>query len=555
MKTTELISIIVILAAMIIVGGCQENFLEEDPYGEISPDNMTEQQNIERAINAAYSVLNGQFDDASNAYNSPASNWSFGDAVSDDAYKGGGGTGDQNQIHQMEIFNTRPTIIDIERKWLALFEGVKRANNAMNLINKSKEYDSGLKTQRMAELRFLRGHYYFELKKIYNQIPYIDESAENVEDYSVSNTQYSSEEIWGFIEDNFSAALEVLPDNQEEPARPTKMAAQAYLAKVYLFQEKWEQAEKAATAVIESNKYSLENNFDDVFLPENDNGQEIVFAVQHSVNDGHPLNYNGDIGDRLQQPGGPFYPRYGFHRPSQDLINAYKTDDNGHPVPENGDLQSDDTVDPRLDYTVGRPDIPYLNLGIKYESSWARDLSTYGPYAPKKRVVSASHPLKLNSWPYTSALNYYIIRYADVLLWKAEAAIENGDIEEGRTYINMVRNRAKNGNYLQTLDNSGDAANYNIEPYNQPFGNYEEAIKSLKKERRLEFALEGHRFFDLVRWDIAAEVMNEYFNEEKQFRSHLTNASFEAGTHEYFPIPQSYIDLVGKEQVEQNPGY
>ncbi|MFW5774107.1 MAG: RagB/SusD family nutrient uptake outer membrane protein, partial [Tangfeifania sp.] len=178
------------LILLILVAGCSENFLDESPVGELSPSQILTPENIESTIISAYSVLNGQFDQASNAFNSPASNWTFGDVVSDDAYKGGGGTGDQNQIHLMEIFATTPsTIIDVERKWLALYEGIRRANLAIRLLNESKDFDSNLKAQRIAEMQFLRGHYHFEAKKIYGNICWIDETI-NTKDkfYQVSNS-------------------------------------------------------------------------------------------------------------------------------------------------------------------------------------------------------------------------------------------------------------------------------------------------------------------------------------------------------------------------------
>ena len=540
------------LVVLILFTGCSENFLEESPVGELSPSQILTPENIESTIISAYSVLNGQFDQASNAFNSPASNWSFGDVVSDDAYKGGGGTGDQNQIHLMEIFATTPsTIIDVERKWLALYEGIRRANLAIRLLNESEEFDSNLKAQRIAEMQFLRGHYHFEAKKIYGNICWIDETIDTKDEfYLVSNSDLSDAEQWTKIENDFKAAIETLPDNQNEPGRPTKMAAKAYLVKCYIFQKKWNEAATSADEVINSGKYALEPNFKDVFLAENDNGPEIIFSVQHTINDGSPSNYNGSIGDRLMQPGGP-YAGYGFLRPSQNLVDAFKTGANG--LPEEGAVQNiDDSVDPRIDHTLARPGIPYLDLQV-YD--WTpREASVYGPYSPKKRMLSANSPHYLSVWPYVTALNYYIIRYADVLLWRAEAAIETDDLETGRTYINLVRNRAKTGSYVKTMDGTADAGNYSIDIYTQPFSTKNDAIEALRTERRLEFAHEGHRFFDLVRWGVAAEVMNNYFEAEKQLRSHLTNAAFVKGKNEYQPIPQVQMDLSQGNMV-QNPNY
>ena len=400
-------------------------------------------------------------------------------------------------------------------------------------------------------MQFLRGHYHFEAKKIYGNICWIDETVDSKEKfYEVSNTDLSSDEQWSKIEGDFMAAYNALPNSQADAGRPTKMAAKAYLAKCYIFEGKWSEAATAATEVITSGKYQLESNFSDVFLPENDNGQEIIFAVQQSINDGSPSNYNGSIGDRLMPPGGP-YASYGFLRPSQNLVNAFRTSATGLPTFDNVNVTESDNLDPRIDHTLARPGIPYLDLGL-YD--WTpREATVYGPYSPKKRMISKNSPYFLNVWPYVSALNYYIIRYADVLLWKAEAEIQLGNLNEGMKYINMVRERAKNSTYVQKLDGSGDAANYLINTYTS-FAGKAEALKALQMERRLEFAQEGHRFFDLVRWEIAADVMNKYFETEKVLRSHLANAHFTAGKNEYQPIPQSQMDL-SQGDMQQNPNY
>jgi len=550
---------IIYLAVAVGLCSCSYEFLEKDPFGELTEEQINQVENMEALIVGAYSILNGQIDNASNAFNSPASNWSFGDVVSDDAYKGGGGTGDQNNIHQMEIFNSNPALIDIERKWKALYEGVRRSNSVIRLLNESEDIPSNLKQQRLAEMKFLRGHFYFELKKIYNRIPYLDENATSLSDFEVSNTALSNEELWGRIEADFMDAYTTLPESQSESGRPSKYAAMAYLAKVYLFQKKWSQVLTATKEVTDNGGYTLMDNFEDVFLPENDNGPEIIFSIQQSINDGAPNNYNGAIGDRLLPPGGPRYPAYGFLRPTQNLVNAFKTNENGLPSLDNSELEETDYVDPRLDYTLGRPGIPYKDLGILYEAEWARDLSTYGPYGPKKRLLSANSSEYLTVWPYVNSLNYYIIRYADILLWRAEALIRTNSLEDGRSIINTIRRRAQNGRKVMTLDGTEMAANYRIGEY-PSFTDEQEAFIALQTERRLEFAHEGHRFFDLVRWGVAENVMNNYLAEEKEVRSYLNGVNFVGGKHEYFPLPQSQVDLGGTDEsgnplITQNPGY
>ena len=541
------------IASLLLASSCSGSFLDETPTGELTESQVTQDANIEGLVTSAYSVLDGQYDSSSSGLNSGCSNWQFGDVVSDDFYKGGGGTGDQNQIHLMEIFSADATCKDFDRKWSALYEGVARCNRAIQILSKS---NYAKKDQRIAEMKFLRGHFYFNLKIIFNQIPYLDESVTDISSFpKVSNTEFSSDQLWQKILSDFQAAYQVLPESQSEVARPTKMAARAYMAKVYLYTKDWKDCAAASDEVISSGKYSMLPNFRDVFLPENDNSSEILFAVQSCINDGSTYNYNGNAGDRLLPPGGP-YPSYGFMRPSQNLVNAFKTDANGLPAYDGNDVTDNDNVDIRLDHTVARPGKPWMDMQLY---NWTpRESSVYGPYSPKKRLVSKNSSYYLSVWPYVNALNFYIIRYPDVLLWRAESAIELGDLTTGQKYINMVRERAAKSKGVRWEDVSGvgtgDAAKYKVGLYTS-FTSKDEALKALRTERRLEFAMEGQRFFDLVRWGIADEVINAYITKEKVKRTHLTNAHFIKGKNEYFAIPQSVIDQCGSGVITQNPGY
>lgn len=533
---------------MVLLTSCSD-FLTETPVGELTEEQVLDVNNIEGVVISTYSILDGQMDEASSGLNSACSNWQFGDVVSDDTYKGGGGTGDQNPIHLMEIFQADASVQDFNRKWLALYEGVKRCNDAIRLLEKS---DYELRNTRIAEMKFLRGHFYFNLKIIYNQIPYIDETITDADAYTyISNTEYTSDELWNKILSDFQDAYNNLPDTQDDVARPCKMTAKAYMAKVYLYTGKWNECASAADEVIASGKYELLDNFRDVFLPEYDNSNEILFSVQASINDGSPSNYNGNAGDRLLPPGGP-YPSYGFLRPSQNLVNAYKTGIDGLPMNDNADVTTEDYVDSRLDHTIARPGIMFLDMQLY---NWTpREATVYGPYSPKKRLVSMNSTYYLSIWPYVNALNFYVIRYADVLLWRAEAAAELNELDVARYYINKVRERARNSEVVKTEDGANDAAKYNVGLYSG-FETKDEAIQALRTERRLEFALEGQRFFDLVRWGIAAQTINSYIEKEKKIRSHLQNAFFVEGKNEYFPIPQSVMDLSKDNALTQNPLY
>ena len=538
--------------------------LEQNPQAVISYEQLSDKTNTEAVIIGAYSVLNGQFD-AGEAYNSPGDNWSFGDIRSGDAYKGSTGTTDQLNIHDMEMFiSLVATNLDTQRKWACLYEGIKRCNTALQVLPVATGYTDQLRAQRIAEMRFLRGHYYFELKKIYNRPAYIDETVINNNDFYVSNNDLTSDQIWTKIENDFKAGITVLPAAKgTEPGRPTRFAAWAYLSKTYMFEKKWDLASAAADTVIQKGGFSLMASYGDVFLPANDNGPEIVFAVQHSVNEsGTTGSRNGSIADRLDRIATPVDKAYpaaaqGFFRPSQNLVNAYKT---AKGLPANNDviLTVTDTIDIRLDYAIARINIPFFDYTVQtYQANWTRGNGVYGNFSPKKKMVS---PLNKANFDISNQgitdLNYYIIRYADVLLWKAEALIQLGDVDGGVAYINQVRNRAKNSKRIQKIAPlTGDAAIYNVQPYAIPFtGGTPAAMAALKLERRLELSLEGHRFFDLVRWGDAAGYLNAYFTTEKVRRSHLNTASFTTGKHEYLPIPQAEIDL-SKGMLTQNPGY
>ncbi len=553
---------IFLLVALLSVSSCKK-YLEQEPQGELSEDQLNTKNGIESLLIGAYSILDGQFDDGE-AYNSPASNWSFGDVRSGDAYKGSTGTTDQINIHDMEVFSSlTPTNLDAQRKWACLYEGIKRCNNVLRLLPTATGFTDLQKQQRNAEARFLRGHYYFELKKIFDRPAYIDEKAVNNEDFYVSNSILSGNEIWKKIEDDFIAGTTILNNVKGgEPGRPTRFAAWAYLCKTYIFQKKWGLAAQAADTVIAKGGFSLMPNYQDVFTPENDNGPEIIFAVQHSINDGAPGNKNGSVGDRLNRiatPLGNGYPAaaQGFHRPSQNLVNAFKVTAAGLPAKNDVNVTATDPVDPRLDYSIARIGIPFLDyLKDVYRANWTRGNGIYGDFSSKKKMVSpvSNHYDRSNQG--VTDLNYAIIRYADLLLWKAEALINAGDVDGGITLVNMIRNRAKNSRKIQKLAPAlGDAAPYVIEPYPIPFaGGATEALNGLKLERRLELNLEGHRFFDLVRWGDASTVINGYFITEKARRTYLSSAGFTADKHEYLPIPQVEIDL-SKGKLTQNKNY
>ena len=551
-------SYIYLFFSLLLIASCSDEFLDIAPQGDLSEEALlSTEEGIEGILVAAYSVLNGQVGTGTDSYNAPASNWTFGDIISDDAYKGSSGVSDQEGMHLMETFRTNANIKDLSKKWEVLYEGVVRSNIAIRAIQNFEDWDENTKNQRLGEARFLRGHFYFDLKKIFHRFAYLDETPRSPDELKlISNRELSSEELWQKIEADFQFAANVLPDIQEQIGRVTKGATNAYLCKTYIFQQKWSEAISAADLVINSLAgYGLLENYGDLWLPEFNNNKESIFSIQHSINDGAARNgVNGNVGDRLNNLTGP-YPRvYGFHTPSENLVRAYKTGDNGLPLFNTFNIQSvsiTDRLDPRLDFAVGRPGIPFYDAGA-YLETWTRGV--YGVFATKKGLVPVNSGAMLDVFPWTNYQNYILIRFADVLLWKAEALAETGDLESARALVNQIRNRAKNGYVVQNLEGTAPAANYFIESYNTTWTDTGAARQAIRMERRLEFSMEGHRFFDLVRWGVADDMMNEYLSKEQQLRSYLVGAIFEKNKHEYFPIPQDQIDLSAG-VLEQNQGY
>ncbi|PCH66573.1 MAG: hypothetical protein COC06_12505 [Bacteroidales bacterium] len=348
----------------------------------------------------------------------------------------------------------------------------------------------------------------------------------------------TKEEIYLKIEEDLIFAASNLPVDQTEVGRATKGAAQAYLARLYIYWEKWDSALEYCNKVIDSGKYDLNNSYYDNFSI--DNTAESIFAVQYSL-DGSDGDTNGNLNERLVWVK-PYGTELDFFKPSQNLVNAFATDANGLPLSDGTITDITQQVDPRLDIVVGRPGIPFLDVGI-CDDAWSRTPGSYGYYIFKKRVPPFNSGQFNSSYPRATSLNYDIIRYAEVLLLKAEALIENNDLGGAMTLINEIRNRANNY-HLKNEDGSADASNYLVGKYTS-FASKSEAFNALMIERRLEFSHEGNRFFDLVRWGIVSEIMNNYYRSEQALRPYLSNAVFTQERNEYLPIPQTEIDISG----------
>jgi hypothetical protein len=511
------------------------------------------------------------------SYQVGADNWVYGSVASDDAYKGTI-AGDQPPISLIEQHNIASDNVYFRGKWRGMYDGIARCNDVLQIMAKATDMTDAEKTEVTAEVRFLRGHYHFELKKMYNNVPYIDEvtyDPNNLESTKKTNTT----DIWPNIEADLLAAYSALPTKQAQVGRASKWAAAATLAKAYLFQKKYPEAKTLLLEIVNSAQFSLMAKYHDNFRASTNNNTESIFEVQYSVNDGAPGGENGNIGSTLNYPygGGGVTTCCGFFQPSQNLVNAFKTDPiTGLPFLDTfnaSDVTSDQgidatapftpyagSVDPRLDWTVGRRGIPYLDWGVHPGKSYVRDQAYGGPYSPKKHVMYRSD-VGTNTFagnPRLNANNYRMIRYSHVLLWLAEIETELNNLDAARGYVNLIRARAANPAGFVVTSGGAPAANYVINQYLTSWPDQATARKAVRFEQRLEFGMEGHRRFDLVRWGIADQVLNVYYTVEGTKRSYLKGVAFVPGKHEYFPIPIQEIlnsQVNGQPTLTQNPGY
>ena len=574
-----LIALNIVLVGNLILTACKKEFLQVTPTGQLTEDVLASKKGVEGLLIGAYSMLGGRGN-----YFGGASNWTNGSIQGGDANKGTN-AGDFNDINPIQRFETTSTARVVADRWGPLYEGISRCNATIKVASASTDptLTAADKTRITAEARFLRGHYYFELKKSYNNVPYIDETLTSDEAIKVPNTT----DIWPNIEADFQFAFDNLPETQGAAGRANKWAAAAYLGKTYLFEKKFQQAKGMFDQVISSGKtasgaaYGLMDNYAQLFNAEFDNNKESIFAVQAAVNTGSTNNANPDFVLNFPYNTGPAGPGNccGFFQPSFELVNSFRTDANGLPLldgsyntganqvatdqgilsnqpftPDGGNL------DPRLDHSVGRRGIPYLDWGNFPGYDWIRDQAYAGPYAPKKYIYYKSQEGTLtdgSSWTRGyGAMNYVIIRFADVLLMQAECEIELNNLEAARALVNQVRARAANSaSWVKKADGS-NAANYVISQYNAPWTSADAARSAVRFERKLELSGEGHRFFDLVRWGIADATLDAYLAYEGgKLPLALGGASLTANKNEYYPLPQTQIDRQGADVLQQNPGY
>ena len=553
------------LSASMLLVSCTDDFTEIDPVGALSDASLQNATGVDLLLTGAYAVLDGIRNGHGADWHVTGDNW-WMDVISDDAHKGST-DGDQADLLAIELFTWDTTNAYFTNKWRAIFAGINRSNAVIDLINNSD--DPSLFSVQLAQARFLRGHYNFELQKMWVNVPYISD-----ENYAASEfNQSNSGPIWSEIESDFSYAASNLPSSRggsySEPGRPVSTTAKAYLGKTLLYQGKWSAALDQLNAVINSGQYALNSDYFGNFRSDGENGPEMIFSIQFAADTGQ--SFNGNRGGTLNYPIGPMTGGMccGFYQPTQDLANAFQTDSNGLPISNwaTSDIANDAGVDsgdaftphsgpldPRIDFTVGRRGIDYNGYGpfTGKENIRASFTDISGPYASKKNMYTAGDDANKGTGGWgeqRSGINYHIIRYADVLLMAAEAAVETGQLEAARGMVNQVRTRAKNS------PKADSSPNYSIGTYDAAWTDAAAARNAVRHERRLELGMEGHRLFDLRRWGIMVETLNAYIaNEGRTIPSFAARANSVSSKHNALPIPLDAIDS-SQGALTQNPGH
>ena len=555
----------ILLSASILVS-CSDDFTEIDPVGSLSDAALQNATGVDLLLTGAYSVLDGIRNGGPGAdWTKSGDNWWL-DTISDDAHKGST-DGDQADLLAIELFTWDTTNPYFEGRWQALFAGVNRANAVIDLINNSEDPSSF--AVELAQARFLRGHYNFELQRMWVNVPYISD-----ENYAASEfNQPNSGPIWNEIEADFSAAANNLPASRggaySEPGRPLASAARAYLGRAQLYQGKWSEALSSLESVISSGDYALNPDYSANFRSSGENSTEAIFSIQFASDGGQ--SPQGNRGGTLNHPIGAMTGGMccGFYQPTIDLGNAFQTDANGLPLSnwKTSDIASDygiyetepftmhtGPLDPRIDYTIGRRGIDLNGFGPMTGKDNIRasftDIS--GPYVNKKNLYTAGDDANRGTGGWgeqRTGINYHILRYADVLLMAAEAAVETGALETGRGYVNQVRARAKNG------PRADSQPNYVIDTYNSAWTDQGAARTAVRHERRVELAMEGHRLFDLRRWGTMVDDLNAYIaNEGRTIANFAAKANPVSAKHMALPIPLNAIDS-SQGALTQNPGH
>ena len=556
-----------ICAICVICGlmSCSDFLDEQVPQATLTQDEVKNPEYIDNVLISAYAGLVSIED-----MNASFSLWNY-DTRSDDAYVGGSDFSDGEPFHRLEkSTGVMTTDWPFSSIWTRFYNYLSRVSLSIDILASADQENATIQ-QRTAEMKFLRAYGHFQLKRLFKKIPFVNKPNMQEEDYNnLSNTEYTNDEGWQQIINDLEDAYAVLPEAQTEKGRPTKAACAAFLAKVYLYKayRQDDASSNQVTAINEADLqkvvdytnpaiytkagYGLEPDMHNNFRPEEqyENGKESLWAIQYSRNDGTVYG-NLNFSYRLIVPCIPKVHDSGcdFYKPSHNLVSAYRTNSDGLPMldtyaDEEYTVGSAQTVDPRLFVTVGVPGTPYMfnpSFMIAESNAWSRSGGTFGYFVSLKQNVD---PALTDSYLYlcdsqwASSMNRIVLRYADVLLMRAEAQAQLGQTSEAIALVNQVRERAAGMATNSIVSNYPNkyGVHYAVGKYN---GNYskDEAMKIIKMERRLELAMESERFFDLVRWGDAATVLNKYYSTESEKMNFLSGSQFTANKNEYLPVP------------------
>ncbi len=531
-------SYIAILLVLVLGLSSCEDFLDRRPYGQFTADQLTD-ETIDGLLVSAYAGLSAHYFGNNEAFAGPSTNWIF-DVRSDDAYKGGGAVTMESNIHQLEVANINSDNISLENKWQNNFYGITRAHKAMKALQDAENVTN--KDQMTGELKILRAWYYFDMVRIFKHVPYF---TMNDDPSHVSNMVYSQDSILRMLQLDLEEAYGMMNEDAPTPARFSRYTAAALLVKISAQLSDWQRVIQYANIVIASGKYSLYDNYLDMSKVAFNNTHESIIAMQCAVTSGYGQINWSNLLNTTYSDGNLYGTGDDFFLASQNLANCFRTDAEGLPYIDESVAPAESmsgsykgNIDPRIDFTMGRIGLPFR--GHTYTRKWCRAYDTYGEYSGKKWLIDPSSSDMVQGFPWgASSLNFIFLRYADILLLKAEALIETGaDLNGARLIINEIRTRAANSvdAYYSPVDVDPMVSSYKVGEYPSGGWTQDYARKAVRMERRLELAMEGQRWFDLCRWGNVVEVMNRYYTTESTLRSYYKGASL-TDDEVYFPTP------------------
>ncbi len=571
-KILRLLSISAVLAGSLTMFSCSEDFLIKEPPAVAGGTVVESAEGIENLLIGAYERMQG----GSMFGGAMVSDWTYTGGCTDDAYKGTS-SGDQSNFNLLERYEALPNNPYLNDRWNNCFDGVARTNVVLTFLEKVQAGPKPMLAARAKEVegeaKFLRAWFHFQANKVFEKIPYVKTASEagNPNPENTPNTDAG----WADIEADFQVAINNLPATliMGQVGRPTKYAAMAFKAQAHMYQKEYAAAKALLDQIIAANKYELVADYMWNFDMTHENNKESIFELQCTTTATGSLSVHGS-GCNFHQKGPASAGGWGFYQPSSDLFNAFQTDAAGLPKLNRADrvnLVTDMGVgssaaftpttanlDPRVDYVIARRGIDFLGWGIHPGNDWIREQNNGGPMMTKIFMHRKDEQnLNLNGSGFSNGKNYRMMRYASILLWRAECAVEDNDFALARTLVNQVRNRAKGSPKVMNAAGTAPAANYVIEPYpatGYPFDTKANALKAIQEETRLEFALQNHRFWDLRRWGIIDATLDAYIAHDITFRTFMQGSTFEAGKDEYWPIPQGVLDLQPG-IITQDPDY